>query len=93
MHFWYHHGYFNGIEREFRGFGMVEQYDTEEFATLINSKTFPALGNAEPGFHAPAVHTKTWFIRAPILGAIMCPISLLQFLIRITGASITASLV
>ena len=27
----YHHGYFDGIEREFRGFGMVEQRDTEEF--------------------------------------------------------------
>ena len=28
----YHHGYFDGKEREFRGFGMVEQFDTEEFA-------------------------------------------------------------
>ena len=28
----YHHGYFDGVEREFRGFGMVEQWDTEEFA-------------------------------------------------------------
>ncbi len=28
----YHHGYFDGVEREFRGFGMVEQSDTEEFA-------------------------------------------------------------
>jgi hypothetical protein len=27
----YHHGYFDGLEREFRGFGMVEQWDTEEF--------------------------------------------------------------
>ena len=26
----YHHGYFDGVEREFRGFGMVEQWDTEE---------------------------------------------------------------
>jgi hypothetical protein len=25
----YHHGYFDGEEREFRGFGMVEQWDTE----------------------------------------------------------------
>jgi len=24
----YHHGYFDGVEREFRGFGMVEQWDT-----------------------------------------------------------------
>jgi hypothetical protein len=27
----YHHGYFDGPEREFRGFGMVEQFDTESF--------------------------------------------------------------
>jgi RHS repeat-associated protein len=68
MRFSYHHGYFDGIEREFRGFGMVEQYDTEEFATLINRETFPALANAEPGFHAPAVHTKTWFHTGTYLG-------------------------
>jgi len=30
----YHHGYFDGLEREFRGFGLVEQWDTEEFASL-----------------------------------------------------------
>ncbi|HYV30753.1 MAG TPA: toxin TcdB middle/N-terminal domain-containing protein, partial [Candidatus Binatia bacterium] len=30
----YHHGYFDGVEREFRGFGVVEQWDTEEFAAL-----------------------------------------------------------
>ena len=28
----YHHGYWDGTEREFRGFGMVEQLDTETFA-------------------------------------------------------------
>ena len=28
----YHHGYWDGEEREFRGFGMVEQLDTETFA-------------------------------------------------------------
>ena len=33
----YHHGYFDGVEREFRGFGMVEQWDTEEFAALTAS--------------------------------------------------------
>ena len=39
----YHHGYFDGVEREFRGFGMVEQWDTEEFAALTaRAATFPA---------------------------------------------------
>lgn len=27
----YHHGYWDGVEREFRGFGRVEQRDTEVF--------------------------------------------------------------
>ena len=27
----YHHGYFDSVEREFRGFGLVEQWDTEEY--------------------------------------------------------------
>ena len=27
----YHHGYWDGVEREFRGFAMVEQFDTETF--------------------------------------------------------------
>src|SRR5262249_4762462 len=26
----YHHGYYDGVEREFRGFGRVDQWDTEE---------------------------------------------------------------
>lgn len=30
----YRHGHYDGTEREFRGFGMVEQWDTEEYATL-----------------------------------------------------------
>jgi Insecticide toxin TcdB middle/N-terminal region len=25
----YHHGHYDGVEREFRGFGMVEEWDTE----------------------------------------------------------------
>lgn len=44
----YHHGFFDGLEREFRGFGMVEQWDTEEFAALSESDSPPVL-------------TKTWF--------------------------------
>src|SRR5215831_7343863 len=31
----YHHGYWDGVEREFRGFGMVEQFDSEIFAEVF----------------------------------------------------------
>ena len=57
----YHHGYFDGVEREFRGFGMVEQLDTEEFATLTASQEFPAGTNIDETSHVPPVLTKTWF--------------------------------
>lgn len=57
----YHHGYFDGEEREFRGFGMVEQVDTEEFASLRESNTFPTGNNIDAASHVPPVLTKTWF--------------------------------
>jgi RHS repeat-associated protein len=57
----YHHGYFDGIEREFRGFGLIEQFDTEEFAALNDSETFPTPANIEESSHIPPVLTKTWF--------------------------------
>lgn len=40
----YHHGYFDKIEREFRGFGMVEQWDTEDYETLQQNTLFEGFG-------------------------------------------------
>ncbi|WP_416841215.1 toxin TcdB middle/N-terminal domain-containing protein [Haloferax sp. DFSO52] len=40
----YHHGYWDGVEREFRGFGMVEQFDTERFEAYN-----------QPGLHGEVV--------------------------------------
>lgn len=51
----YHHGFYDGIEREFRGFGMVEQWDTAEL------DTFRGATNGNPATHVPPAHTKTWF--------------------------------
>lgn len=57
----YHHGYFDAIEREFHGFGMVEQWDSEEFAVLSASDAFPSASNIDEASHIPPVLTKTWF--------------------------------
>ena len=57
----YHHGYFDGEEREFRGFGMVEQWDTEQIGALTTSGEFPQGDNIAAASHVPPVHTKTWF--------------------------------
>jgi RHS repeat-associated protein len=56
----YHHGYFDGHEREFRGFGMVEQWDTEEHR---GETAFPEANatNWEATSQVPPVLTRTWF--------------------------------
>lgn len=64
----YHHGHFDGEEREFRGFGMVEQWDTEELAALTASGALPAPANADPASHVPPVLTRTWFHTGIYLG-------------------------
>lgn len=62
----YHHGYFDGEEREFRGFGMVEQWDTEQYAAPANGKILA--DNIDAESHVPPVHTKTWFHTGIYLG-------------------------
>jgi len=58
----FHHGYFDGYEREFRGFGMVEQWDTETYAAFQEDGLFPVGSNAlDETSHVPPVYTKTWF--------------------------------
>jgi RHS repeat-associated protein len=64
----YHHGYFDGIEREFRGFGMVEQQDTEEHAALSTDDNFPDASNIDKASHVPPVLIRTWFHTGAYLG-------------------------
>lgn len=54
----YHHGYFDGEEREFRGFGMVEQRDTEEFSVFSGGAL---AANSDAASHLPPVLTRSWF--------------------------------
>lgn len=57
----YHHGYWDGAEREFRGFGRVEQLDSEQFdPTQFDQPQADALT-----FSAPTL-TKTWFHQGPV---------------------------
>ncbi|MEQ1506736.1 MAG: toxin TcdB middle/N-terminal domain-containing protein, partial [Myxococcota bacterium] len=53
----YHHGYFDGEEREFRGFGLVEQWDTE----TVSDYEDPDQADPELVVALPPVRTKTWF--------------------------------
>jgi RHS repeat-associated protein len=57
----YHHGYFDGVEREFRGFGLVEQWDTEQFVALSKTGVLEMATNLDDASHIPPMCTKTWF--------------------------------
>ena len=53
---------FRGREREFRGFGRVEQLDTEEFDDFARGSVDGNVAlNADKAMHQPPVLTKTWF--------------------------------
>jgi RHS repeat-associated protein len=54
----YHDGYYDGVEREFRGFGLVETVDTESYDLLAASG---AANGIDPGLHRPPVLRRTWF--------------------------------
>ena len=64
----YHHGYFDGVEREFRGFGRVDQLDTEEFGALATPSSFPQPSNQDPSSNLPPALTKTWFHTGAFFG-------------------------
>ena len=54
----YHHGYYDHPEREFRGFGMVEQTDAEHFDHWVKGT---ASNVVEQELHQEPVVTKSWF--------------------------------
>jgi hypothetical protein len=64
----YRHGYWDGAEREFRGFGRVDQRDTEVFADyhgtdLHGQRAFNAI---LPKFFSPPTEARTWFHLGPV---------------------------
>ncbi|NOU13041.1 MAG: hypothetical protein HOO92_03590 [Methylococcaceae bacterium] len=64
----YHHGYWDGTEHEFRGFGRVEQRDTEVFADfheigLHDKGSFNPIAVKQ---FSPPLETRTWFHQGPV---------------------------
>ena len=65
----YHHGYWDGAEREFRGFGMVEQRDTESFEAYDSSGLHGAeafFARVDRQYFSPPTLSKTWFHQGPV---------------------------
>ena len=57
----YHHGYFDGIEREFRGFGRVEQVDIETYGEFEQGNTDSPYITDDKTLYQPPVKTVTWY--------------------------------
>ncbi|WP_372365162.1 SpvB/TcaC N-terminal domain-containing protein [Candidatus Uabimicrobium sp. HlEnr_7] len=56
----YHDGYYDPEEREFRGFGFIESWDTEHYEEFSIGKT--NISNAlNTELHVPPVYTKSWY--------------------------------
>ena len=57
----YHHGQFDGVEREFRGFGRLEQVDTQAFSQVAAANAGSPFVTADLSLYQPPVKTITWF--------------------------------
>ncbi|MDP3596760.1 MAG: toxin TcdB middle/N-terminal domain-containing protein, partial [Nitrospirota bacterium] len=57
----YHHGCFDGIEREFRGFGRVEQVDVEDCGRFAGANAGSPWITEDQRLFQPPVKTITWF--------------------------------
>lgn len=53
----YHHGYYDHVEREFRGFGRVDQIDSESFEHWVKSG---ATNITEKDLHQDPVLSRSW---------------------------------
>lgn len=61
----YHHGYYDHPEREFRGFGMVEQTDSEHFEDWVKGNSSNIVDNE---LHQEPVVLKSWFHTGAFFG-------------------------
>ena len=57
----YHHGYYDHTEREFRGFGRVEQTDTEDFGTFTSNNGHSPYITEDQTLYQPPIKTITWY--------------------------------
>lgn len=64
----YHHGYYDHAEREFRGFGRVEQIDAEDFDTFASGNSQSPFIIDDLTLYQPPVKTITWYHTGAFLG-------------------------
>lgn len=57
----YHHGYFDGIEREFRGFARVEQIDSESYLDFAQGNIDSPNITQDQLLYQPPIKSVTWY--------------------------------
>jgi len=57
----YHHGYFDGVEREFRGFARVEQIDSEGYLEFAAGNIDSPNITQDQLLYQPPIKTITWY--------------------------------
>lgn len=59
----YHEGYYDPVEREFRGFGYVERWDSEPFEQFSQPGLHPDIPSAvlEEEYYVQPLYTRTWY--------------------------------
>lgn len=64
----YHNGYWDGMEREFRGFAHVDTVDTESFTRFNTQDLFAGedVNTVTAEHYSPPVQTKSWFYVGPV---------------------------
>lgn len=63
----YHHGYFDGAEREFRGFGRVEQLDVESYGEFSQGNAASPYITNDKTLYQPPIKTVTWYHTGALL--------------------------
>jgi RHS repeat-associated protein len=66
--FAYHHGQYDDVAREFSGFGLVEQWDSEEIGALGADEPLADPANTDPAASVPPVLTRSWYHTGIYLG-------------------------
>jgi len=61
--FAYHDGYYDPVERAFRGFGFTESWDTEHYEKFTPAEDIPGweVAPIDKALHVWPTYTKTWF--------------------------------
>lgn len=67
--FFYHHGSWDGVEQEFRGFARVDQRDTQSLSNHLSaSQKIPnaLVPSLAAKYYSPPVETRTWYHVGPV---------------------------